>query len=37
MPGWRVDRVDTGNGGPHTVLVTTPTGHTYQSRAPDSP
>ena len=37
MPGWQVDRVNSGTDGPHTVRVTTPTGHTYQSRAPDPP
>ena len=37
MPGWQVHRVNSGTDGPHTVQVTTPTGHTYQSRAPDPP
>ena len=36
--GWR-SRVDPGpsRAGPHTVVVTTPTGHRYTSRAPDPP
>ena len=38
MPGWQVDPHRRRRlAGPHTVLVTTPTGHTYQSRAPDPP
>ena len=32
MPGWQVHRVD--DDGQHTVRVTTPTGHSYLSRAP---
>jgi hypothetical protein len=36
MPGWRIDVIHTGlDGQPHTITVTTPTGHTYQSRAPN--
>jgi hypothetical protein len=38
MPGWRIDVIHTGlDGQPHTISVTTPTGHTYHSRAPDPP
>lgn len=38
MPGWRVEVVDGGvRGSPHTVRTTTPTGHVYESRAPDPP
>ena len=45
MPGWRVEVVHDGRGRhPHTVRTTTPTGHTYVSRAgpvarglPDTP
>ena len=34
MPGWRVELVHDGLGRhPHTVRTTTPTGHTYVSRA----
>ncbi len=37
-PGWR-SRVEPllSRAGPHTVTITTPTGHTYTSRAPDPP
>ena len=35
-PGWRNKVVDSGDG-PHEVEITTPTGHTYRSRAPDPP
>jgi hypothetical protein len=34
MPGWCIKLIDTG---PHTVHITTPTGHHYLSRAPDPP
>ena len=38
MPGWQVDLVDDGLGEhPHTVRTTTPTGHTYTSRAGPAP
>jgi hypothetical protein len=38
MPGWRVDLVYCGlRGHPHTIKITTPTGHHYFSRAPDPP
>ena len=38
MPGWRLDLVHTGLGSrPHTIQVTTPTGHRYLSHAPDPP
>ena len=35
MPGWNIE-VDTSgfDGQPHTIKITTPTGHTYPSRAP---
>jgi hypothetical protein len=35
MPGWKVEVVTTGfDGRHHTVKITTPTGHSYLSRAP---
>lgn len=35
MPGWKLDAVSSGlDGQPHTIKITTPTGHTYASRAP---
>ena len=38
MPGWTVELVHDGTGEqPHTVLTTTPTGHTYTSRAGPDP
>jgi hypothetical protein len=38
LPGWDVTLDHDGLGGPaHTVTITTPTGHTHQSRAPDPP
>jgi hypothetical protein len=38
MPGWEVELVDDGLGRhPHTVRTTTPTGHTYISRAGPAP
>ena len=38
MPGWRVELVHDGLGRiPHTVRTTTPTGHTYTSRAGPAP
>ena len=38
MPGWQVRLVHDGNGRhPHTVATTTPTGHTYTSRAGPAP
>jgi hypothetical protein len=33
MPGWAVQLVHDGSEQPHTVTTTTPTGHTYTSRA----
>ena len=37
-PGWHATVVHDGHGTqPHTVLTTTPTGHTYLGRAPDPP
>ncbi len=35
-PGWR-HRTTSARGEPHTVTITTPTGHTHHSRAPDLP
>jgi hypothetical protein len=35
-PGWQTTRVDNDDG-VHEVETTTPTGHTYRSRAPDPP
>ncbi len=38
LPGWRVETLQrTGHGLPHLIATTTPTGHTYLSRAPDPP
>ena len=38
MPGWQVTLTDAGQSTrPHEVLITTPTGHTYRSSAPDPP
>jgi hypothetical protein len=38
MPGWHVRVIEFGlNGRPHTIHITTPTGHHYLSRAPDPP
>jgi hypothetical protein len=38
MPGWAVRLVHDGHGDhPHTVETTTPTGHTYTSRAGPAP
>jgi hypothetical protein len=35
MPGWNIDAASSGlDGQHHTVKITTPTGHTYLSRAP---
>ena len=35
MPGWQVEAVSSGlDGQRHTIKITTPTGHTYLSRAP---
>jgi hypothetical protein len=35
MPGWKIDTGSSGlDGQPHTIKVTTPTGHSYFSRAP---
>jgi hypothetical protein len=35
-PGWR-NKTVTSRDGPHEVEITTPTNHTYRSRAPDPP
>ena len=38
MPGWRIKLIDCGfHTGPHKIIITTPTGHHYLSRAPDPP
>jgi hypothetical protein len=38
MPGWHISVIDSGMlGRPHTIHITTPTGHHYLSRAPDPP
>jgi hypothetical protein len=38
MPGWHIKVIDAGLlARPHTVHITTPTGHHYHSRAPDPP
>jgi Domain of unknown function (DUF222) len=35
MPGWHVETISSGlDGQPHTIKITTPTGHTYLGRAP---
>ena len=35
MPGWKLEAVSSGlDGQPHTIKITTPTGHTYASPAP---
>lgn len=35
MPGWTVELISSGlDGHPHSIEITTPTGHTYLSRAP---
>ena len=38
MPGWRIKLIDGGfHGAPHKIIISTPTGHHYLSRAPDPP
>ena len=38
MPGWHLTLIDCGfHGGPHKIIITTPTGHRYCSRAPAPP
>jgi hypothetical protein len=38
MPGWHITVIDAGLlGQPHSIHITTPTGHHYLSRAPDPP
>jgi hypothetical protein len=38
MPGWHISLIDCGfHGAPHKIIITTPTGHHYLSRAPDPP
>lgn len=35
MPGWKIEPISSGlDGSRHTVKITTPTGHSYLSRAP---
>jgi hypothetical protein len=38
MPGWTIKLIDCGfYTGPHKIIITTPTGHHYLSRALDPP
>jgi hypothetical protein len=38
MPGWQITVIDAGlPDTPHSIMITTPTGHHYLSRAPDPP
>ena len=38
MPGWHIKLIDSGLlHQPHKIIITTPTGHHYLSRAPDPP
>jgi hypothetical protein len=37
LPGWKIRLIHAGDRGPHLVATTTPTGHTYYSRAPNPP
>ncbi|HJY46274.1 MAG TPA: HNH endonuclease [Propionibacteriaceae bacterium] len=38
MPGWHIKLIDCGfHTGPHKIIISTPTGHHYLSRAPDPP
>jgi hypothetical protein len=38
MPGWHINLVDCGfHCQPHKIIITTPTGHHYLSRAPEPP
>jgi hypothetical protein len=38
MPGWKITVLDDGlHGNPHTIMITTPTGHSYTSTAPQPP
>jgi hypothetical protein len=38
LPGWKVETLQFGSGGhPSVIATTTPTGHTYLSRAPNPP
>jgi hypothetical protein len=38
MPGWRIRLIDCRfQPGPHKIIITTPTGHYYPSRAPEPP
>jgi hypothetical protein len=35
MPGWKITMLDDGlHGSPHSIMITTPTGHSYQHRTP---
>ena len=37
MPGWRIMLLECGfHGGPHAIMITTPIGHHYRSRAADT-
>ena len=38
LPGWHIQIINHGIlDQPHTMIITTPTGHHYLSRAPDPP
>jgi hypothetical protein len=38
MPGWKITLLDDGlHSNPHTIMITTPTGHSYTSTAPQLP
>jgi hypothetical protein len=38
MPGWKITLLDDGlHGKPHAIMITTPTGHSYTSTAPQPP
>jgi hypothetical protein len=38
MPGWQATVIEDGrHGHPHTVVITTPTGHSYTNSAPQPP
>jgi hypothetical protein len=38
MPGWQITIIDAGpSDEAHSIMITTPTGHHYLSRAPDPP
>jgi hypothetical protein len=38
MPGWYINVINFGlRDGPHKIIIMTPTGHHYLSRAPEPP